>query len=207
MHRYHLVRTLRLSDPLPTDACSLKVAANLISAAAAWNIEQRPRQIAFVLEHKCDDSISGNMSFGMLKGRDAALAQLLRGIHDDAGQASPFLFVLRSFVDIVCRPQAVYEARLCCATKGICQMLPNSDYDYSSGELSDLDLGYEEESASYQFNSVDVNGKKGKHYCYLEGDYCGENVFLKVESVEEIALRFHGKTADERPVFDNPNWQ
>ena len=56
MHRYHLVRTLRLSDPLPTDACSLKVAANLISAAAAWNIEQRPRQIAFVLKHECDDS-------------------------------------------------------------------------------------------------------------------------------------------------------
>jgi hypothetical protein len=37
------------------------------------------------------------MSFGMLEGRDAALAQLLRGILDDAGQASPFLFVLRSF--------------------------------------------------------------------------------------------------------------
>jgi hypothetical protein len=86
-------------------------------------------------------------------------------------------------------------------------VLPRSDYDYSSGELSDLDLEYEEESASYQFNSVDVNGKKGKHYCYLESDYCGENVFLKVEIVEEIALRFHGETADERPVFDDPNCQ
>jgi hypothetical protein len=97
VHRYHLVRTLRLPDPLPTDACSLKVTANLISAAAAWVKAERPRQVAFVLEHECDDSTSKNMSFGMLEGRDAGLAQLLRGILDDAGQASPFLFVLRSF--------------------------------------------------------------------------------------------------------------
>jgi hypothetical protein len=207
LHRYHLVRTLRLSDPLPTDACSLKVTANLISAAAAWVKVDRPRQIAFVLEHVCDANTSVNMSFGMLKGRDAGLTQLLRGIHDDAGQVSPFLFVLRSFVHFICRPQAIYEARLCCASKGICQVLPKSDYDYSSGELSDLELGYEEESASYHFDSVDVNGKKGKSYCYLEGEYHGENVFLKVESVDEIALRFHCKAADERPVFDDPNWQ
>ena len=206
-HRYHLVRTLRLSDPLPTDACSLKVTANLISAAAAWAAAGRPRQIAFVLEHACDANTSVNMSFGMLEGRDAALTQLLRGIHDDAGQASPLLFVLRSFVYIICRPQAVYEARLCCASKGICQVLPKSDYEYSSGELSDLGLGYEEESASYYFDTVDVNGKKGKSYCYLEGDYCGQDVFLKVESADEIALRFHCKTADKRPVFDHPNWQ
>jgi hypothetical protein len=41
----------------------------------------------------------------------------------------------------------------------------------------------------------------------VEGEAHGENVFLKVESVDEIALRFHCKTADERPVFDDPNWQ
>ena len=88
MHRYHLVQTLRLTDPLPTDACSLKVSANLITAAAAWVKADRPRQIAFVLEHQCDDKTYGSTSFGMLKGRDAALAQLLRGVCDGAGQAS-----------------------------------------------------------------------------------------------------------------------
>jgi hypothetical protein len=86
-------------------------------------------------------------------------------------------------------------------------VLPKSDYEFSSGELSDLGLGYEEESASYYFETVDVNGKKGKSHCYLEGDYCGQDVFLKVESADEIALWFHCKTADKRPVFDHPNWQ
>ena len=81
----------------------------------------------------------------------------------------------------------------------------DSAYEYSSGELSDLDLGYEEESATYLFDVVDANGKK-EDYCYLEGEYYGEDVFLNVENVDEIALRFHSKSADERPVFDDPNW-
>lgn len=86
MRRYHLIRTLRLTDPLPT---SLKVSANLITAAAAWVKADQPRQIAFVLEHECYDETYGSMSsFGMLEGRDAALAQLLRGVCDGAGQAS-----------------------------------------------------------------------------------------------------------------------
>ena len=29
---------------------------------------------------------------------------------------------------------------------------------------------------------------------------------MNVESVDEIALRFHSKSADKRPVFDDPNW-
>ena len=87
--RYHLVRTLHLTDPLPTDACSLHVTANLITAAAAWVKADIPRQIAFVLEYQSDAKTYGSMpSFGMLKGRDAALAQLLREVRDGAGQAS-----------------------------------------------------------------------------------------------------------------------
>ena len=232
MHRYHLVRTLHLTDPLPTDALSLKVSANLITAAAAWVKADRPRQIAFVLEHQCDDKTSGSMSFGMLKGRDAALAQLLRGVCDGAGQAScsslffVFVFVLHSFVHLIRWLQAVYEARLCCACRGISQVLPkrwdrrrgrkkhgrstfdssdDSAYEYSSGELSDLELGYEEESATYSFDIVDANGKK-EDYWYDESDYYGEDIFLNVESVDEIALRFHSKSADKRPVFDDPTW-
>jgi hypothetical protein len=89
MLRYHLVRTLHLTDPLPTDACSLHVTANLITAAAAWVKADRPRQIAFVLEYECDAKTYGSMlSFDVLKGRDAALAQLLREVRDGAGQAS-----------------------------------------------------------------------------------------------------------------------
>ncbi len=80
----------------------------------------------------------------------------------------------------------------------------DSAYEYSSGELSELELGYEEECATFLFDVVDANGKK-EDYCYLEGEYYSEDVFLNVESVDDIALRFHSKSADERPVFDDPN--
>ena len=129
-----------------------------------------------------------------------------------------FVFVLHSFVHLIRWLQSVYEARLCCASRGISQVLPkrwdrrrgrkkhgrstfdssdDSAYEYSSGELSDLELGYEEESATYLFDIVDANGKK-EDYCYLEGEYYDEDVFLNVENVDEIALRFHSKSADVR---------
>ena len=105
MLRYHLVRTLHLTDPLPTDACSLNVSANLITAAAAWVKADIPRQIAFVLEYECDDKTYGSMpSFDMLEGRDAALAQLLREVCDGDGQASCsslFLCCILLFISFV----------------------------------------------------------------------------------------------------------
>ena len=189
-----------------------------------------PRHVAFVLDHECDAHTAERMSFGMLHGRDAELAQLLRGVCDGAGAVRPHVlcFIFQPFARLINCVQAVYEVRLCCATKGLRQTLPkrwdrrrgrkkhgraafdlsdNSDYEYSSGEISDLELGYEEDTASFHFDIVDENGKKEDH-CYLNEEYEeNQDVFLRVDRVDEIALRFHSKSGDERPVFDDPNWR